>query len=320
MKIIERLQIVAMFLLSFLLVGGATLFTANIGWEMLKDGYFYIEQLITDAAIIFVTLGSVYLYLDWFKENNAEYKTCIEYIDNFAAGETNIPSIILKFLAVFNKKRKIAQYKFLVGLKLAKLDYITINLFFFQIKKLRYKEEEMHLWNKGTEEQKENSEYCRKRKMYEEQLDEELIERIIDTEPVKYDRVTISTLLSEYYSEDEDAGPNEFVEKHENAQIIRYRVPKLFLSFGFTFILSSILFDAIVFNKAAFMSLAIKCFTLVINMWSSTMYAKKHANKITLHDARFRKGVLMEYDKWVKQEAAKQTEIKLLPEGVTQNG
>lgn len=307
MKIIERLQIVLLFLISFLIVGGASLFTADMGWELLKDGYFYVNQLITDVAIICVTFGSVYLYLDWFKENNKEYLDCIQYINNFASGETNIPSILLRFLSSFNRKRKIAQYKYQIGLKLSKLDYVVLNFWLFKIKKLRYSEEEMHIWNKGTEEQKAKSKYCRKRKMYEEQLDDKLIEGIIDTTPVKYDRVTIGTLLSEYYSDDEEAGPNEFIEKHENAQIVKYRVPKLLFSFGFTFLLSSIIFDAIVFNSAGLMSLTIKIFTLLFNMWSSTMYAKKHANRITLHDARFRKGVLMEYEKWINQEAAKAT-------------
>jgi len=307
MKIIERLQIVLLFLISFLIVGGASLFTANMGWGLLKDGYFYVNQLITDVAIVCVTFGSVYLYLDWFKENNKEYLDCIQYINNFASGETNIPSILLRFLASFNRKRKIAQYKYQIGLKLSKLDYVVLNFWLFKIKKLRYSEEEMHIWNKGTEEQKAKSKYCRKRKMYEEQLDDKLIEDIIDTTPVKYDRVTIGTLLSEYYSDDEEAGPNEFIEKHENTQIVKYRVPKLFFSFGFTFLLSSIIFDAIVFNSAGLMTLTIKIFTLLFNMWSSTMYAKKHANRITLHDARFRKGVLMEYEKWINQEAAKAT-------------
>lgn len=303
MKIIERLQIVFLFLLSFMLVGGATLFTADLGWEILKDAYFYIAQLITDTAIICVTFGSVYLYLDWFKENNKEYIDCIQYIEQFAGSNDNIPSILLKFLSLFNRKRKIAQYKYNIGVKISKLDYIVINLLLFKIKKLRFSEEEIHLWNKGTEEEKAKSKYCRKRKMYEEQLDDNLIEKTIDTTPVKYDRVTIGTLLSEYYTDDETAGPNEFIEKHESAKIIRFRLPKLFFSFGFTFILSSIIFDALVFNSAGIMALAIKCFILLFNMWSSTMYAKKHANKITLHDARFRKGIIMEYNKWLVQEA-----------------
>lgn len=307
MKIIERLQIVLLFLISFFIVGGASLFTANMGWELLKDGYFYLNQLITDVAIICVTFGSVYLYLDWFKENNKEYKDCIQYINNFASGETNIPSILLRFLESFNRKRKIAQYKYQIGLKLSKLDYVVLNFWFFKIKKLRYSEEEMHIWNKGTEEEKAKSKYCRKRKMYEEQLDDKLINEIIDTIPVKYDRVTIGTLLSEYYTDTEEISPNEFIEKHENAQIVKYRIPKLFFSFGFTFLLSSVIFETIVFNSAGLMALTVKIFTLLFNMWSSTMYAKKHANRITLHDVRFRKGVLMEYEKWINQEAAKAT-------------
>lgn len=316
MKIIERLQIVFMFLLSFLLVGGATLFTADMGLNLLKEPYFYINQLITDAAIICVTFGSVYLYLDWFKTNNTEYVACMTYINDFSLSENNIPSILLNFLNVFNRKRKIAQYKFLVSLKISKLDYVVLNFFFFKVKKRRFTEEEMHIWNKGTEEQKANSKYCRKRKMYEEQLDDKLIDEIIDTTPVKYDRVTIGTLLSEYYTDNEQAGPNEFVEKHETAQIMKYRLPKLFFSFGFTFILSSIVFDALVFNTAGLMALAIKIFTLLFNMWNSTMYAKKHADKITLHDARFRKGILMEYEKWLVQEATriKEEEAKELAE------
>lgn len=303
MKIIDRLQIVLLFIFSFILVGATSVITGEMGWNSFKDPWFYTEQLTTYIAIICVTLGTVFSYIEWFKENDKEFLDCINYINTFAKGPTNIPSIMLRFLNGFNRKRKKDQYKYNISLKIAKLDYIVFNFIFFKIKKLRFKEEEMHLWNVGTPEQKEKSKYCRKRKIYEEQLNDDLIEKTLDTTVVKYDRVTIGTLLSEYYTDDSSKGPNDFIEKRESFQILKYRVPRLLISFGFTFIFTSIIFGPAVFNTDGLIKLTVKIFTLLFNMWSSTVYAKKHVQKITLHDARFRKGVLMEYDKWLKQEA-----------------
>lgn len=305
MKILDRLQIILLFLFSFILVGATSIITGEMGWNSFKDPWFYTEQLTTDVAIICVTLATVYSYIEWFKETDPEYIACITFINNFAKGPNNIPSVILRFLNPFNRKRKIAQYKYNISIKISSLDYLVLNFYFFKIKtkRLRFKEEEMHLWNVGTEEQKANSKYCRKRKMYEEQLQDSLIEKNIDTAVVKYDRVTIGTLLSEYYTDEEGKGPNDFIEKRENVQILKYRLPKLFFSFGFTFILTSIIFGPAVVNTNGLIKLTVKIFTLLFNMWSSTLYAKKYVQKTTLHDVRFRKGVLMEYEKWLKQEA-----------------
>jgi len=168
-----------------------------------------------------------------------------------------------------------------------------------------YTEEEMHIWLKGSEEEKAKSEYCRKRKMYEEQLDPKLIEQIIDIKYVKYDKITSAVILNEYYSKGNDAQVNEFITKNETYQIARYRVPLLILSFGFTFLLTSLVLDSIRLNWIALITISAKLLTIAWNVFTSYRYAKKHFTTITLHDALFRRSIIAEYDKWLGQEAAK---------------
>ena len=258
---------------------------------------------------ISVTFGTVYLVLDFMKESDETYIAAKGCIDGFAISPENIPSILSRFLEKLNRQRKINQYKYDVLLKLHRLEnrrkwyaFIPIVKWFVRNPNY-YTEEEMHLWNFGTEEQKAESKYCKKRKMYEEQLSEEIIEKTIDFKFVRYDKVTSATLLNEYYEKGETAQVNDFVTKDETGQIARYRVPLLILSFGFTFIMTSLVLDSINMNWLALITIASKLLAIVWNMFTSYRYAKKHFKNITLHDALFRRSVIEEYRKWLKQEA-----------------
>ena len=310
-KIFEKLQYIALFILSLVLIVGVDIITADIGWEMIKDPTFYISNIFVCIALLMITFGTIYMYLDWFKDNNETYIVCRDKIVEFANGETNIPSILNRFLEALNRKRKINQYKFNIRIKLHRLEnnrkwyaYLPIVRLFVKQKTI-YSEEEMHLWNHGTEEEKAKSEYCRKRKMYEEQLDPKLIEKIIDNEMVAYDKVTSDTILSEYYNKQNKAAANDFITKDESGRIIRFRLPRLILSFGLVFLVTSLVLDGFKFNWLALITITTKILSIVWNTYTSYRYAKKHAVSVTLHDAIFRKSTIIEYEKWLVEEADK---------------
>lgn len=309
LKAIEKIQFVAIILLSLVLIAGVDLITAQVGWNLITDPYFYISNLVTDIALLLITFGTVYLVIDVLKENDDTYKKAKAEIDSFAVSKDNIPSILAKYLETSNRKRKINQYRYDILVKLYKLEnqkkwyaYIPIVKWFVKNPSY-YSEEEMHIWNYGTEEQKAKSEYCRKKKMYEEQLNDELIDKIIDTKYVKYDKITLSILLNEYYNKGNDAQVNDYVTKNESGQIARFRIPTLVLSFGFTFLLTSLVLDSVNLNWIAFITIASKLLAIVWNVFTSYRYAKKHFKNITLHDVLFRRSVISEYQKWLKEQA-----------------
>jgi len=320
LKVAEKLQFIALILLSLVLITGVDLISGNIGWESIKDPYFFISNTITDIALLLITFGTVYLVLDVLKEKDATYKSAKKDVDEFAVSGKNVPSILSKFLEKINRQRKINQYEYNILVKLYKLEnqkkwyaYLPIIGWFIRNPNY-YTEEEMHIWNFGTEEEKKKSKYCRKRKMYEEQLDKDLIEKIIDVKYVKYDKITSNTLLNDYYSKGSDIQVNDYITKNESGQIARFRIPTLLLSFGFTFLLTSLVMDSIKLNWMALITISAKLLSIVWNVFTSYRYAKKHFKGITLHDMLFRRSIIVEYYKWLVQTAnEKQPETQETP-------
>lgn len=320
LQIIEKLQFASLILISFALIVGLEFLTADVGWEMVTDSYFYISNSITLAALFLVTLGTVFLYLDNYKATDEIYLGAKREIDDFALSEENIPSIFCRFLERINRKRKINQYKFNIRIKLHKLENTKKWYAYLPILKhlvrnpYYYSEEEMHIWNFGTEEEKAKSKYCRKRKMYEEQLMDCVIEKTIDTKFIKYDKITTETILNEYYNKGSENRVNDFITKNENAQIARFRIPTLIVSFGLTLTMASLVLDGIHLNYMAIITILSKLFAIAWNIFTSYRYGRKHSINITLHDILFRKSIITEYKKWLVEEAEKTEEdIILLP-------
>lgn len=306
MKWINKVYYIAMFAIGLLLISGTDLFTAQIGFNSLKEYTFYIKQLVVYVAIICVTIGTVYSFIDSFKENNKEYLEANNFILEFAGSKENIPSILGKYLEELNRKRKIAQYKFNIKKKLHKLE----NYHPWYTFKKTYTDEDIHIWNSGTEEEKQNNHYCRKRALLEEQLSDEFIEKNIDVIHVKYKKVTESVILGGYYEDEDKNGPNEFVTNNLTGKVLRYKVPKILMSFGWTFMLSMVMFEFTSFNVNAIINIATKLGTLAWNAYTASRYAKELTQTTIIKDIRFRRGIIMEYKKWIEQQAGQQKEIK----------
>jgi hypothetical protein len=71
------------------------------------------------------------------------------------------------------------------------------------------------------------------------------------------------------------------------------------------FFLSSLVFGEITLNTNTIINFCIKVLVLVWNSYTSLRFAKDFSQSVTLKDTRFRKGIILEYEKWLQQEAAK---------------
>lgn len=303
MKWLNRLQYILLYLLSLVIIGAASVLTGDIGLNILKEPSYYINQILTYAAIICVTFATLYNYVDNFKATNKEFLSNETYISEFATGKDNVPSILQRFLEPFNRRRKIKQFKYNIRMQLYALE---------NKKKYKnfgpriYNERDYYIWNHGTEEEKQANEYCRKRMFLEEQLTKDYIEKNIDIMILNYDKVTANILLGGYFQDKDRFSPNEFITKHPNKKVLKYKLPQLLYSFAATFIMSSLIFDGFVFDATSILNLVVKILVLIWNVYTTIRYAATFTQTVTLKDSRFRKGVIVEYRKWLQQEAAKE--------------
>ena len=307
MRLITKLQYIFLYVLSFIIIGATTILTGKLGIEALTDPSYYINQALTWAAILCVTFATLFAYIDKFKETNTEYLSNEKYISDFASSKQNVPSIVSRFLEPFNRKRKIKQFKYNIHKKLYNLENKKLFLFFGPRK---FKEKDLYIWNHGTEEEKQANKYCKKRTFLEDQLKEEFIENTIDKKFIKYDAVTTTIIFGGFYQNKDNESPNDFITKHQGRKIAKYKVPQLLYSFAITFILSSLVFDGFALNASNLINLTIKLMVLLWNCYTTLRYAETFSYSVTLKDSRFRKGVILEYEKWLQQEATKSQEKK----------
>lgn len=302
MKLLNKLQYITLFILSFFIIGLATVITGDVGFDFYKDASFYINQLLTDAAILCVTFATFYAYIDKFKETNEDYLSNIQYIREFATSKNYIPSILNRFLEIINKNRKIKQYKFDLTKELFLLE---TKRKFWKFGPLLYKEEDYYIWNHGTQEEKNNNEYCRKRQRLEELLQDKNVERDIEYKLIKYDKITSGVILGGFYKDSDNAKPNEFITKYPEAKVAKKKIPQLLYSFTLVFLLSSFVFGEITINLNTIFNFSVKLLVLCWNSYTSLRFAKEFSQSVTLKDTRFRKGIILEYEKWLVQEATK---------------
>ena len=305
MRLANKLQYIFLYILSFIIIGVSSILTGQVGLSILKDPAYYINQGLTWAAILCVTFATLYSYIDKFKATNTEYLSNEKYISDFASSKQNVPSIVSRFLEPFNRKRKINQFKFNLHKKLYKLENKKKFIFFGP---RIFSDKDLHVWNFGTEEEKNSNPYCIKRNRIEEQLKDSYIEENIDKMFVRYDKVTTNILFGGYYQTKENNSPNDFVTKYQGHKIMKHKVPRLLASFAITFILSSLVFDNFAFNTTSLFNLTVKIMILLWNCYTTLRYAETFSQTVTLKDSRFRKGLILEYEKWLQQEAAKALE------------
>lgn len=302
MKLIYKLQYIFLYILSLIIIGATTILTGDVGINLLKEPSYYITQVLTWAAIFCVTFATLYAYIDKFKETNKEFISNEDYISTFATSKQNVPSIVSRFLEPFNRKRKIKQFKYNIHKKIFKLENKKKYKFFGP---RVFNEKDLYIWNHGTLEEKQKNAYCSERLHLEEQLDDEYIEANIDKLIVNYDRITTNILFGGIYQDNDNNNPNDFITKNQGGKIAKYRLPGLLYSFAITFILSSLVFDNFVFNATNLINLGIKIIVLLWNCYTTLRYAETFSLTVTLKDSRFRKGIILEYEKWLTQEATK---------------
>ena len=295
MNIFRKVQYILIYVVGFILIGATSLISGDIGWSGFKDWKFYTDTGLTYMAIICIIVATLFKIIDDFKTKDQEYLEADKTIKDFAT-KTYIPSIFSKYCDHTNKKRKLKQYVHNIKHKIYLLEKDAT-------------EEDLQAWVNGTKEQKENNEYCQKRSLLEKQLTDDYIKKNIETTKVEYDKISAAIALGGYYSKEENRYANEFITKKKGVKMLREQAPHLLFGFAMTCFASSIIIN-FAFDSAALLPILVKCMTLLFQAIVTIRYANEWNQCVTLKDIRFRKGVITEYNNWIKQEYAKQQKEK----------
>lgn len=289
MKIFNKLSYIFLYLLGFVIIGVTSFITGDVGLDSFKDASYYIDNLLTYLAIICIIVATLLKIIDDFEKTNVEYLECQTTISDFARGKTFVPSILSKYCDILNSKRKEKQFIHNLKKEFWKLDK-------------KATDEDFHIWNYGTEEEKSKNFYCKKRIIIEEKLSKEWLKKNLHLTRVDYDKITSGLILGGYFSEEENGQANEFITKNKVKRVAKDKLSTLLLSFGISSFASCLVLN-FQFTASGMINVIVKCLILCWHTFMTIRYANDWTIQVTLKDIRFRKGLIQEYEKWIIQEA-----------------
>ena len=291
MSIFKKIQYILIYVCGFVLIGITSLISGDIGWRGFHDWKFYVDTGLTYMAIICIIVATLLKIIDDFKAKDTEYLEADKSIKDFAT-KTYRPSLFSRFCDHTNKKRKLKQYVHDIKRKIYLLE-------------TKASDEDLSVWVNGTKEDKEKNEYCKKRLNLEKQLTDDYIKKNINTTKVDYDKISSAIALGGYYSKEDSKYANEFITKNKTGKMAREQAPHLLFGFAMTCFSSSLIIS-FAFDAASIIPILVKCITLLFQAYTTIRYANEWNQTVTLKDIRFRKGVITEYNNWIKQEYIRQ--------------
>jgi hypothetical protein len=302
----DQLQYIILYALGFVIIGFASLMTNEVGFQGLKEPGFYISQVLTYVAIICIIIATLLKIIDHFMFTDPEYLESEKKIAEFA--NQYIPVLFARYSDYVNPTRK--QKQFVANVK-HEIRLILKGKKFLGIPWLVYgkpKPEDLTIWTEGTLEEKKQNPFCLQIATLEVQLTEKWIKEHINSIEVSYDEITLDVVLGGYASTGDTDHANDYVTKNKGWKLFKDKAPMILFSFGFSTFAGAIVVD-LVLNETAWLNIVVKTMVLLYNTMMTVRYAHGWTQRVTLKDIRFRRGITLEYYKWVEQEAHKKPAV-----------
>lgn len=304
MKWFKKAQYVILYFVGFILIGGTSLLQSGLGWKGLLDLSFYIDILLTNLAIVFIVLATLFKIIGDFKEKNAEYVSSLASISVFAQKKYK-PTIFARYAKYVNLQRKQAQFEFNLNKKIYNLEQkVGEEIVFMWINGEKAKEVDLkkpffeRLKQKRIN--KKFNKFSAKRTTLEKQLKEDWISKNIEKTYVKYDKISADIVMGGYFNKESNHYVNDYIVKNKGWKIAKDRIPMMLFGTGAICFISSIAFT-IVFDWNAIMPILSKCLILLWQAILTIRYAEDFCESVVLKDIRFRYGIINEFDIWKNQ-------------------
>jgi hypothetical protein len=193
----------------------------------------------------------------------------------------NVDTDFDDYLSVENRQRKINAWKTKISNKIAKLDERT-------------KDTDREILWFGTDEDKANNKYCKKRNNLLYKLSDEFINKNIAFLRVRYvklRRYEVTHGCKQKYD-------NYQLTTRRNWKIAKDNLPKIMQSLALVLMISTFIFDYKQFSILLLISFAVKLGSLCLSIYNGITYGVSYIANTLLPDFQYRLNVIINYLNW----------------------
>lgn len=275
----RKVSYVLILLSCLLLIGLTDFFLAGFNKEVLTRPSFWFSIIVSGFANYLMLVYTAVEKIDGALIKDEEVKTKKKELDDNVS--KNVDTDFDDYLSIENRQRKINAWKTKISNKISKLDERT-----------KDKDREI-LWF-GTDEQKQENKYCRKRTNLLYKLSDEFINKNIAFLRVKYvklRRYEVTHGCKQKYD-------NYKLTTKRNFKIAVDNLPKIMQSLAFVLMISTFIFDYKEFTVLVLISFAVKLGSLCLSIYNGIAYGVSYVANTLLPDFQYRLNVIINYLNW----------------------
>lgn len=275
----RKISYVLILLSCLLLIGLADFFVAGFNVEVLSQPSFWFSITVSGFSNYLMLVYTAVEKIDGSLVKDEEVKNKKKDLDDIVS--KNVDTDFDDYLSVENRQRKINAWKTKISNKIAKLDERT-----------KDKNREI-LWF-GTDEDKANNKYCKKRNNLVYKLSDEFINKNIAFLRVKYvklRRYEVTHGCKQKYD-------NYQLTTRRNWKIAKDNFPKIMQSLALVLMISTFIFDYKQFSVLLLISFAVKLGSLCLSIYNGITYGVSYITNTLLPDFQYRLNVIINYLNW----------------------
>lgn len=275
-KIGRMAPYIVLYVLSFLVVGFFNFVTAEVRTDILSSAEFWNKTISQNLANLIVFSTTISLY----NRRNMEDDTDFIQMDKTVttAVREDLQSDFGQWVFDKNKIEKKRAYIEKINGKIAKGE-------------LKAKPEDLKIWYYGTNKEKQDNDYCKKRNKLLSLIDEKRLQKYIISMKVDYDEINRSFI---------ESGEAKETKKQNQklagiGKIVRDNAPNFSLGMGFVIFINSFIYTANVSDVAFWFQVFFSLVILVYMFIMGKNYADNYMKKVLIVDLQTRFNIIRDY-------------------------
>jgi len=275
-KIGRMAPYIVLYVLSFLVVGFFNFVTAEVRTDILSSAEFWNKTISQNLANLIVFSTTISLY----NRRNMEDDTDFIQMDKTVttAVREDLQSDFGQWVFDKNKIEKKRAYIEKINGKIAKGE-------------LKAKPEDLKIWYYGTNKEKQDNNYCKKRNKLLSLIDEKRLQKYIISMKVDYDEINRSFI---------ESGEAKETKKQNQklagiGKIVRDNAPNFSLGMGFVIFINSFIYTANVSDVAFWFQVFFSLVILVYMFIMGKNYADNYMKKVLIVDLQTRFNIIRDY-------------------------
>ena len=275
-KIGRMAPYIVLYVLSFLVVGFFNFVTAEVRTDILSSAEFWNKTISQNLANLIVFSTTISLYNRRNMEDDTDFIQMEKTVTT--AVREDLQSDFGQWVFDKNKIEKKRAYIEKINGKIAKGE-------------LKAKPEDLKIWYYGTNKEKQDNNYCKKRNKLLSLIDEKRLQKYIISMKVDYDEINRSFI---------ESGEAKETKKQNQklagiGKIVRDNAPNFSLGMGFVIFINSFIYTANVSDVAFWFQVFFSLVILVYMFIMGKNYADNYMKKVLIVDLQTRFNIIRDY-------------------------